>query len=112
MQTKLPCFTEARFPRGLDDFDRVDGIISSVCGVCKVTEDQITGRSRVERIVIARTISVYLSRCKTQLTLHDLARRFKNDHSAIHHMIGRVPSWLESWQQFRRAFKEVSARVG
>lgn len=66
-------------------------IIESVCGLLRVTEEEILGPSRRARFVEARQVAFWLARNHTSLTYENIGEVFSNrDHTTVLHGVQNI----------------------
>jgi chromosomal replication initiator protein len=73
----------------------VAGIQEAVCSVLGVSRDDLLSANRTARVIRARQLAMYLSRELTSLSLAQIARQFKRDHSTVLHAIRTVSGRLD-----------------
>jgi chromosomal replication initiator protein len=90
-------------PRGSDESHRqpesdapsVESIQETVCAVLNVSRADLLSANRTARVARARQLAIYLARDLTPLSLAQIAREFRRDHSTILHAIRTVTAKLE-----------------
>ncbi len=68
----------------------VDKILLEVSREYDVTIDEICSQRRIEKITNARQIAMYIMREITPMSLPEIGKQFKRDHSTVHHAIEKV----------------------
>ncbi len=74
----------------------MERIIALVCASYKLTEEQLTSRSRRKAYVLARDTIYYLARKHTKATLEEIGRRFNRRHSTVVKGISTIERQLQS----------------
>lgn len=69
---------------------KLDQIIELVCATQSVNRDEIMGRSQYRRIARARQLAMTLAREFTKLSLPQIGRKFKRDHTTILHGVRKI----------------------
>lgn len=69
---------------------KLDQIIELVCAAQSVNRDEIMGRSQYRRIARARQSAMALAREFTKLSLPQIGRKFKRDHTTILHGVRKI----------------------
>lgn len=78
-----------------------------------VTMDQLLGQSRVNYIVKARTMAVYLTRELKNMSTVDIGVRFANrDHSTIMHCLKRAPIMMQRDPNFAARYQLLKDQLG
>ena len=75
------------------DFD-IDDIIDRVCGYLDVPTKMVYRRSREHQYVLARQISMYLIKKKTNMTLKSIGEKFNRDHTSVIHSITSINNYI------------------
>jgi chromosomal replication initiator protein len=70
-------------------------IQEAVCSVLGVSREDLLSSKRTARVARARQLAMYLTRDLTSLSLAQIARQFKRDHSTVLHAIRAVSSKLD-----------------
>jgi len=73
----------------------IPAIQDAVCTILRLSRDDLLSSSRTARVTQARHLAMYLARDLTGLSLAEIARGFKRDHSTVLHAIRRVSANLE-----------------
>jgi len=70
-------------------------IQEAVCSVLGVSRDDLLSSKRTVRVARARQLAMYLTRDLTSLSLAQIARQFKRDHSTVLHAVRAVAGKLD-----------------
>ena len=73
----------------------VVAIQEAVCSVLGVSRDDLLSPKRTARVTRARQLAMYLARDLTSLSLAQIARQFKRDHSTVLHAVRAVSRRLD-----------------
>jgi chromosomal replication initiator protein len=73
----------------------VIAIQEAVCSVLGVSREDLLSSKRTARVARARQLAMYLTRDLTSLSLAQIARQYKRDHSTVLHAIRTVSSKLD-----------------
>jgi chromosomal replication initiator protein len=90
----------------------IHAVQDAVCAVLHLSRDDLLSPSRAPRITRGRHLAMYLARDITGLSLADIARAFKRDHSTVIHAIRRVEASLEPGTETHRDLEESRALLG
>ena len=71
-------------------------IISEICEYYDITSQQLMSSTRSHNISLPRQIAMYLSKEMTDLSLFDVGKAFKRDHSTVHFACEKVARSLQS----------------
>jgi chromosomal replication initiation ATPase DnaA len=71
-----------------------DTIIRAVCTHLELPIDQIKRRNRIQELVTARHLSMYLMKKKTRLTLKSIGQKFGMDHTTAIHGIKSITGFV------------------
>jgi chromosomal replication initiator protein len=70
-------------------------VIGYTCAEAEITQQELLGRSRINRIVIPRQVAQYLSHVLHNVKIVEIGRFFGNDHSTIIHNIRKVKCMID-----------------
>lgn len=88
-----------------------DLIITEVADFFSIDAAKITGSNRSKELVIPRQIAMYLVRSLTNLSLPDIGREFRRDHSTVHHSINKVEDQVNSDSVFAAKVKDIIKNI-
>ncbi len=77
-----------------------------------VTVDDINGRGRTEKVSLARSIAIYLSRLKTGKTCVEIGKAFDRDHSQVSSTWKNYSGYIETDSSLQSLVKKVEAKLG
>ncbi len=80
----------------MGDLLNMERIVNLVCASFKLTEKQLTSRSRNKEYVLARDTVYYLARKHTDATLEEIGQRFNRRHSTVVKGISTIERQLQS----------------
>ncbi len=113
-QSSLITHAQLRAQIGLDIAD-VDAFrevcLARVSVEWDVTRRAILGRSRMERVAMARFAAMYLIRRLTGDTLEDVGRIFKRDHGTVLHAEKRVQALMDTEPRFNAKIKLLLSQL-
>lgn len=90
----------------------ISNIAKSVCRKMHVKLLDVRGSSRQARIVRARSVSIYLARKLTTLSLLQIGEYFSGrDHSTILHSINKIDSLMQTDGQLANLCRDVEAEL-
>lgn len=76
---------------------RIPRIIEAVCRRLVIESDELLGRGRHQRVVLARGLVVHLARAMTTMSFPEIARGLgRENHSTVHTAARRIESQLTS----------------
>ena len=76
---------------------RIPRIIEAVCRRLVIEPDELLGRGRHQRVVLARGLVVHLARAMTTMSFPEIARGLgRENHSTVHTAARRIESQLTS----------------
>jgi chromosomal replication initiator protein len=84
-------------------------IQEAVCSVYSLSRQDLLSPSRSPRITRARHLAMYLARELSGLSLADIARGFRRDHSTVLHAVKRVTKDLEPGSPLHRNLTDARA---
>lgn len=89
-----------------------DPIINIVCEVVGVPLEEIVGKTRKYKAVVARCLICYFTRKYTKMTLSEIGVALGGrDHSTVIYQIEQYPLRYEYEEQFRRLAREVERNI-
>jgi chromosomal replication initiator protein len=94
-------------PVGDPEGPSVDAIQEAVCSILGVSRQELLSPTRTARVAEARQLSMYLARDLTPLSLAQIARRFKRDHTTVLHAVRAVSSRLDPASDTSRVVHRV-----
>ncbi|MBO4548169.1 MAG: chromosomal replication initiator protein DnaA [Abditibacteriota bacterium] len=102
----------------LEDYSRndaqkavnVEGVIKLAAEEFGVSEEDITGTSKVKEITQARQTAMYLTREITGMSFPQIGRAFGKDHSTVMHNFNKIEKQLED-KDFRRRVDKMLAKL-
>ncbi|NEG55617.1 chromosomal replication initiator protein DnaA [Bifidobacterium platyrrhinorum] len=110
--------TRAMAEQTLQDFFTTDvevkptDIISQVARYFHLTFEDITGKSRMKNIAIARQVAMYLTREMTSLSLVDIGKVFGGkDHTTVMHACDRISNGMQDRQEIYNYVMELTVRL-
>ncbi len=90
----------------------VSQIVAEVSRRCGVTSEQVLGRSRHKRVVLARSLASYLARQLTTKSYPEIARALaKKNHSTIIAADRRIQKLMETDERVDLGLDEVSVSI-
>ena len=87
----------------------VPAIQDAVCAVLGISRDELLSPSRSPNVTRARHLAMYLTRELSGLSLAQIAREFRRDHSTVLHAVRRVTSQLEPGSALHRNLTDAQA---
>jgi chromosomal replication initiator protein len=87
----------------------IPAIQEAVCSVHRISRDDLLSTSRSPRITRARHLAMYLARELSGLSLAQIARAFRRDHSTVLHAVRRVNKDLEPGSPLHRNLTDARA---
>jgi chromosomal replication initiator protein len=87
----------------------IAAIQEAVCSVYSLSRQDLLSPSRSPRITRARHLAMYLARELSGLSLADIARAFRRDHSTVLHAVRRVTNDLEPGSSLHRNLTDARA---
>ncbi|KAA8818935.1 chromosomal replication initiator protein DnaA [Bifidobacterium rousetti] len=110
--------TRAMAEQTLQDFFTSDveikptDIISQVARYFHLTFEDITGKSRMKTIAIARQVAMYLTREMTSMSLVDIGKVFGGkDHTTVMHACERISNEMQERQDVYNYVMELTVRL-
>ncbi|WP_395951877.1 chromosomal replication initiator protein DnaA [Bifidobacterium callitrichos] len=110
--------TRAMAEQTLQDFFTTDvevkptDIISQVARYFHLTFEDITGKSRMKNIAIARQVAMYLTREMTSLSLVDIGKVFGGkDHTTVMHACDRISNEMQERQEVYNYVMQLTVRL-
>lgn len=70
-------------------------VIGYTCAEAEITQQELLGRSRINRVVIPRQVAQYLSYVLHDIKIVEIGRFFGNDHTTIIHNIRKVRCMID-----------------
>ena len=89
----------------------VEGIQATVSEHFNVSIDIIRGRSRKREVVIARQMSMYLSKRLTSKAFKQIGMEFGRDHSTVIHSCNTIENLLASDPSVKAAYKSLEKKI-
>ncbi|WP_018659071.1 chromosomal replication initiator protein DnaA [Allofustis seminis] len=90
----------------------IDKIQETTAKYYQVSMDEIKGKSRVQRIVIPRQVSMYLAREITDLSLPKIGAAFGGkDHTTVLHAHDKISELEKTDRQIKQAIQEIKDRL-
>lgn len=86
-------------------------IIAAVCGHYVVDPRELVGGGSAWALSHPRHMAMYVMRKLTGRSLHEVAQRFRRDHTTVLHAQREVKRRMEADPQYVRAFEAVVART-
>jgi len=72
----------------------------------------INGRGRTQKVSLARSIAIYLSRLKTGKTCVEIGKAFNRDHSQVSSTWKNYSGYIETDPSLKSLVKKVEAKLG
>ena len=88
-----------------------DNIIKEVCRYYHIEEDKIRGASRSRDILLPRQIGIYLIRRMTGLSLEEIGKLFKRDHTTILNSINKIENLMKTDNNFAETVKAIMTNI-
>lgn len=101
-------------PRGAvlkEDCVRMAKIINATSKVFNVRNDEIIGRTRNKAVASARQVVYMIARTSTEMTLPQIGKVMKRDHTTVLYGINKASERAEKDQQFADMIGEVRGRL-
>ncbi|MBN9516918.1 hypothetical protein J0H58_00135 [bacterium] len=89
----------------------VPGIISKVAAVFGVTAKELTGPSRLRRVLVPRQVAMFLAREACGLSFPRLAAAFGRDHTTVLHAVRKIEAELTTDERLAAVVKRLRAEV-
>ncbi len=86
-------------------------IIEQTASYYSLTPKELTGRSRVKNVVLARQVAMHLIRELTGLSLQDIGAIFDRDHTTVMHATEKVKESIQSSLQFAEIIKDITTNI-
>ena len=71
----------------------------------------ITGTSRTKDVVLARQVSIYLTRSITNLSLPEIGRVYGKDHTTIMHSLSRVENQMKANRELAEIVRDIKSNI-
>ncbi len=91
--------------------DVMEKIMSEVCRIYNVTEDDIRSKKRTMTISLARRVAMYAIRNVMELSLPDIGKQFNRDHSTVIYSISQVESEMKENSYFKDTVQDIIKNV-
>ena len=72
---------------------------------------QITGTSRTKDVVLARQVSIYLTRSITNLSLPEIGKVYGKDHTTIMHSLSRVETQMKTNRELTEIVRDIKSNI-
>jgi chromosomal replication initiator protein len=89
------------------NYPNIPAIQNAVCAVLHLSPHELLSPSRAPRVTRARHLAMYLTRQLTGLSLAEIARGFRRDHSTVLHAVRRIDNQLEPGSPLHRTLTET-----
>jgi len=89
----------------------VEGISNNVGEHFSVSVDSMMSRSRKRQVVVARQMSMYLSKELTKETFKDIGKKFDRDHSTVIHSYKTIENLRDSDQSIKDALETLEQKI-
>ncbi len=76
-----------------------------------VKVDEINGRGRTQKVSLARSIAIYLSRLKTGKTCVEIGKAFDRDHSQVSSTWKNYSGYIETDPSVESLVRKVEAKL-
>lgn len=76
------------------DGDKIKVLKESICDHYRVTDEELTSRSRLGHIVEARRMFCYLSRILTPKSLKYIGKQINRDHATVLHQFNNITGYV------------------
>jgi chromosomal replication initiator protein len=90
----------------------LEAIQDAVCAVFSVRRSDLLSSSRATKVVRARQMGMYMARELTGMSLAEISRAFKRDHSTVAHSIRAVEDGLQPGSETSLRIHTVHAALG
>lgn len=90
----------------------IDDVIAQVCDYCKVSKNDLFGKTRKANIVEARQISMYLAQKYAKLSTNKIGLLIGGrNHTTVIYSINSVEALMQSDAKFRQKVEEIEKNV-
>lgn len=86
-------------------------IMKEVCGYFNITADKIFGVSKVKDIALPRQIMLYLIRDMTELSLPEIGKFVKRDHTTVLYAINKIQEQLSRDENLDFTIKDIKKTI-
>lgn len=100
-----------KFPVTVYNPDKSEIIMQTVLDYSGVTLKEIMAKNRHRNIVVARHLIMFLMRRYTNVTLKEIGKRFKKDHTSVVHACANVKNLMDSDEVFRHSVQVIEGRI-
>ncbi len=90
----------------------LEEIIQLTAKAYSLKPEDLSGKSRRQRLVRPRHFAMYLCRRFTDCSLKEIGRAFKRDHTSVMHALRSVEQKTATQPQLRYEFEALAARFG
>lgn len=88
-----------------------DYIMEKIADYFNISKDDIMGNSRMKNVANARQITLYLTRKLTGLSLEDIGKYFKRDHSTVLYSIRKIEDSLPDNKEMADIIRDITANI-
>lgn len=88
-----------------------DQVIAACAETWETTRQAMESKTRIQKVVMARFVSMYLFRFALNLTTHQAGRPFGKDHATVIYATNAVRQML-IYPEFQDRFISVCAKIG
>ena len=86
----------------------IDDILEKVCDYYQISEEEISGKSRKQNLVIARQVAMYLTDKHTEISRSYIGRRIANrDHTTVIHSCTKIAELIKSDKAFSDSIRAI-----
>ena len=86
-------------------------ILREVCGYFNVPQEKIIGLSKTKDVAMPRQIMLYLIREMTDLSLPDIGKFVKRDHTTVLYAINKIQEQLQNDQNLEATLKDIRKNI-
>ena len=103
--------------RTLAEIARIQGVVDLgeisdfVAMRFRLAPDQLTGKSRIQRVAFARQLAMFLCRKLTNSSFPTIGEHFGRDHSTVIHALNLVERRVASDAAFRRTVERIEREL-
>lgn len=91
--------------------DVMEKIMSEVCRIYNVSEEDIRSKKRTMTISQARRVAMYIIRTVMELSLPDIGKQFNRDHSTVIYSINEVENDMKENSYFKTTVEDIIKNV-
>jgi chromosomal replication initiator protein len=86
-------------------------IIRNTAEYFRVSEDELTGKSRAQAIATARQIAMFLCRDMTNLSLPKIGQLFGRDHTTVMHACKKITELMKERRSIYNQVNDLTTRI-